>query len=523
MLGLLVEQPAHAYDLTTRLRERYGYLSVTRSTVTSLLKALEKAGLVSSRLPERVGKRPPRTAYELTTAGLADFRRKVAAGVRDTRRRRWTSSWRSPTSEFFRSTRRHPSCSVEPTGSTRNWLASRSYPTTTSSKCTCSRWPTGAPSSPPKSPGSGPFCGGSGHTRSAGQPSRSTRTGAQRHEVRYLSRRAGRHGLLHPPDAAAIRHLVDDITGGRPFVIREYVHFFGDATPPDVVTSLGAEHELAHLTMPDEWYVEETANWTSWSATSPGRRPRRMADLPRHRHRPLRSPDAVPPGDAGAELPHPAHRRKRTRRTRCPGPRDSARTRRAGPTGSPARTDRVLRRRTTRMVGRRPRILVIPVRNSVPGFRGHVDYVGLGLYPDAFSPVAPRGPGRHRIPHQACPAPPAGHVVAARARRPGIPIHLVENGSPSGSPRTEQAQCDSLSDMLGVILSEQSGLHITHYELFSLRDADSSSTEPTGTLGIVTDTYRPKPAYAVYRDILQTSHRDGVQPPAAAATGRPVV
>jgi len=84
ILGLLVEQPAHGYDITTRLRERYRHLSVTRSTVTSLLKALEKAGLVSSRLPERVGNRPPRTAYQLTAAGFADFRGKVEAGVRDT-------------------------------------------------------------------------------------------------------------------------------------------------------------------------------------------------------------------------------------------------------------------------------------------------------------------------------------------------------------------------------------------------------------------------------------------------------
>ena len=64
--------------------------------------------------------------------------------------------------------------------------------------------------------------------------------------------------------------------------------------------------------------------------------------------------------------------------------------------------------------------------------------------------------------------------------------------------------------MLGVILTEQESLNITHYELFSLRDADSSSTEPTGTLGIVTDTYRPKPALAVYRDIV----RSAGQPPA---------
>ncbi|RKT55459.1 PadR family transcriptional regulator [Saccharothrix australiensis] len=85
MLGLLVEQPAHAYDVTARLRERYADLSATRSTVTSLLKALEKAGLVAARAPERVGNRPPRTSYALTDRGVADFRDKVEAGLRDAR------------------------------------------------------------------------------------------------------------------------------------------------------------------------------------------------------------------------------------------------------------------------------------------------------------------------------------------------------------------------------------------------------------------------------------------------------
>ncbi|MFD8499227.1 PadR family transcriptional regulator [Amycolatopsis sp. NPDC059657] len=83
LLGLLVEQPTHAYDLTTRLNERYPHLSATRSTVTSLLKALERADLVTSRVPERVGRRPPRTVYELTETGMADFRRKIEAGLRE--------------------------------------------------------------------------------------------------------------------------------------------------------------------------------------------------------------------------------------------------------------------------------------------------------------------------------------------------------------------------------------------------------------------------------------------------------
>ncbi|RKN15790.1 PadR family transcriptional regulator [Micromonospora musae] len=84
MLGLLVEQPAHAYDLTRRLHERYAQVSVTRSTVTSLLKALDRAGLLSARPAERSGNRPPRTTYELTEAGVAEFRQRVEAGLRDT-------------------------------------------------------------------------------------------------------------------------------------------------------------------------------------------------------------------------------------------------------------------------------------------------------------------------------------------------------------------------------------------------------------------------------------------------------
>jgi DNA-binding PadR family transcriptional regulator len=83
LLGLLVEQPAHAYDLTTRLTARYAHLTATRNSVTSLLRSLAAAGLVRPRPPERVGKRPPRTAYELTPAGVDTFRARVEEGLRD--------------------------------------------------------------------------------------------------------------------------------------------------------------------------------------------------------------------------------------------------------------------------------------------------------------------------------------------------------------------------------------------------------------------------------------------------------
>ncbi|SCF47172.1 hypothetical protein GA0070216_12162 [Micromonospora matsumotoense] len=324
----------------------------------------------------------------------------------------------------------------------------------------------------------------------------------------------GRAGTVcsHPPDVAAIRHLVDDIAGGRPFVVREYVHFFGDATPPDVITSLGAEHELAHLTMPDGWYVEgnreldlvlsylpraaDLAGWLAFLDTVIDR----YGHLTRYLQVTLEPNFPIPLIDGSA-----------------PGVLEALTL------GVPhART--ALDRRGLQHVRIGFSVAEPPEwlggddqfwssLSSVPyqDFAAHVDYVGLGLYPDAFSPVAPRGnPGdtasltAHALHHLRGRSLPRAHIP------PTTPLHIVENGTPSGSPRTEQAQRDSLSDMLGVILTEQESLNITHYELFSLRDADSSSTEPIGTLGIVTDTYRPKPALAVYRDIV----RSAGQPPA---------
>jgi DNA-binding PadR family transcriptional regulator len=81
LLGLLVEQPAHAYDLTARLRSRYRQ-AVTRSTVTSLLQTMERDGMVAPGEPVRVGNRPARRAYALTDAGLDDFRKRVEEALR---------------------------------------------------------------------------------------------------------------------------------------------------------------------------------------------------------------------------------------------------------------------------------------------------------------------------------------------------------------------------------------------------------------------------------------------------------
>ena len=79
LLGLLVERPAHPYELTTRLGERYRFLAPQRSSVTTLVKSLAAAGFIRAQRLQRVGKRPVRRAYELTDAGLQEFRGRIAA------------------------------------------------------------------------------------------------------------------------------------------------------------------------------------------------------------------------------------------------------------------------------------------------------------------------------------------------------------------------------------------------------------------------------------------------------------
>ncbi|RKT55460.1 hypothetical protein [Saccharothrix australiensis] len=307
-----------------------------------------------------------------------------------------------------------------------------------------------------------------------------------------------------PADPAAIDRLVGELAGGHAFVVREYVHFFGDEQAPELIASLGAADDLTRLTMPDDWYardgreldlvvsylprVADVPGWLTFLDTVVDR----YGHLTRHLQVTLEPNFPVPLIDGSS-----------------PGVLDAL----------------VLGVPHARAALDRRGLHDVPVGFSVAepaewlggddafwahlstvphaDFAAHVDYVGLGLYPDAFAPVAPRGtPGdaaslaAHALDHL------RGHSLPRAGIPPEVPLRVVENGSPSGPPRDERAQRDSLTDMIDAVLDRREALNVTHYELFSLRDADSGSPEPTGTLGLVTDTYRPKPAFAAYRDLV---------------------
>jgi hypothetical protein len=58
------------------------------------------------------------------------------------------------------------------------------------------------------------------------------------------------------------------------------------------------------------------------------------------------------------------------------------------------------------------------------------------------------------------------------------------------------------------VLEQRHELNIEAYEVFSLRDADSRNPDLFHQFGLMADTYRPKPAYEVFKRRIR-EHRGG--------------
>ena len=132
---------------------------------------------------------------------------------------------------------------------------------------------------------------------------------------------------------------------------------------------------------------------------------------------------------------------------------------------------------------------------EMPAVLGALDYVGLDFFPDVFHPLPP-GLGLAE----------AVRAVLAHYRRanlaaanipPEIPIHITENGWPTGPNRSPARQAEVLTEVLDAVAAVSSELNVTHYEYFDLRDADSSAQGLN--FGLLYDDYTPKPAFDVFR------------------------
>jgi len=75
VLACLAERPMHPYEISTTLRSRGKEQSIKLNygSLYAVVEALQKHALISARETSREGRRPERTVYEITPAGLEEF------------------------------------------------------------------------------------------------------------------------------------------------------------------------------------------------------------------------------------------------------------------------------------------------------------------------------------------------------------------------------------------------------------------------------------------------------------------
>jgi hypothetical protein len=124
---------------------------------------------------------------------------------------------------------------------------------------------------------------------------------------------------------------------------------------------------------------------------------------------------------------------------------------------------------------------------------GAADYAGLDMYPDVFGPrLAPADLDGavdwllRSFRHLTLPLIGIG---------PETPIRVCENGWPTGPDRSEERQAEVLEAVLRAVHARAGELNVTHWELFALRDADSSKDDLFHNFGVLHDDYSPKPAF----------------------------
>ncbi len=134
-------------------------------------------------------------------------------------------------------------------------------------------------------------------------------------------------------------------------------------------------------------------------------------------------------------------------------------------------------------------------------FRRAVDWVGLDAYPGTvFPPTEPPGGEDDGIVNamsqlRDCYMPIAG-------LGPRVPIHVEENGWPTGPGRTEQHQVQALRLMVRAVNRFRGTYGVSDYRWFDLRDHDTSSQNFQHHYGLLRDDYSAKPAFGAYRALI---------------------
>ncbi|TDQ01370.1 hypothetical protein [Labedaea rhizosphaerae] len=133
---------------------------------------------------------------------------------------------------------------------------------------------------------------------------------------------------------------------------------------------------------------------------------------------------------------------------------------------------------------------------DAPAFASALDYAALDIYPDVFG---------GRVPLESVPDVVEGMVGRFRATLTefGVPatteLRIGENGWPTGADRPEELQ----ADVLEAVIRTCHRLEVGRWQLFALRDANSSGATPFHHFGVLRDDYSPKPAFHRLRMLIE--------------------
>jgi hypothetical protein len=135
-----------------------------------------------------------------------------------------------------------------------------------------------------------------------------------------------------------------------------------------------------------------------------------------------------------------------------------------------------------------------------PAFVKSLDWIGLDAYPGTFFPPAATPPQMRTAMIDAmdelrCFSSDAGIPKS-------VPIHVAENGYPTGAHRTYEMQKAALETMIDTVADYRATYNVSDYRWFDLRDADTGSPNFQQQYGLMTDAYKPKPAYASWKRLI---------------------
>jgi hypothetical protein len=132
-------------------------------------------------------------------------------------------------------------------------------------------------------------------------------------------------------------------------------------------------------------------------------------------------------------------------------------------------------------------------------FREAVDWAGIDLYPGTFFPPNVVDYGDSMV---------EALAVTRRCFMPlaglgrSVPIHIDENGYPTGPGRPESTQLEALDGFVRAVQAFRGTYNVSNYSWFGLRDNNSADPSFQSQYGLLRSDYTPKPAFWRYRELV---------------------